>query len=307
MKKMSCLILALFLMSCNLLVKKQEYVFTYEFVNANKISQAEINKTMRVLEKRLEIFGVQHNIKQEGNRLNIGIKANNLDLTSLNNVIANEGKLEFWELYNGDAFVFSEGFLFDIKQTEATNNFKAEYDLDIVFSRYKGAPEILRANPKDTLYINKVLNSKHFKESISIENSKVKFIWGIIDEGYAPLYAARPNSKNKASLTSKGVIAARYEFSPIGTPVVSIEMNEHDALIWEHMTGKAFNNKTHIAIALNDLVYSAPGVNMGPIKGGRTQISSNFTIQEAKELSIILSSQEPISMLKLVNEKKLGK
>ena len=42
-----------------------------------------------------------------------------------------------------------------------------------------------------------------------------------------------------------------------------------------------------IAIVLDDIVYSAPNVN-GPIEGGNSEISGNFTVEEAQDLANIL-------------------
>ncbi|OEK08043.1 hypothetical protein A8C32_16445 [Flavivirga aquatica] len=65
------------------------------------------------------------------------------------------------------------------------------------------------------------------------------------------------------------------------------------------MTGKTFRNRTSIGITINNLVYSASGVTSGAIKVGRSAISGNFTVEEAQDLSIILSSQKSILKLKL--------
>ena len=95
---------------------------------------------------------------------------------------------------------------------------------------------------------------------------------------------------------------ARQSFGYTDKPEIVIEMNNEGALIWERITGEAFKNNTKIAITLNDIVYSAPGVTSGPISGGRSSISGNFTLQEAQDLAIILSSQGSIPKLKLVNK-----
>jgi SecD/SecF fusion protein len=47
-------------------------------------------------------------------------------------------------------------------------------------------------------------------------------------------------------------------------------MNGQGAKAWEELTGRAYTN---IAIVLDDIVYSAPGVSSGPISGGRSEIS----------------------------------
>ena len=39
-----------------------------------------------------------------------------------------------------------------------------------------------------------------------------------------------------------------------------MQMDAKGARIWENMTGKAFKEGSNIAIVLDDVVYSAPGV-----------------------------------------------
>lgn len=303
MKKITYLILLSFIVSCSFFKEKNEYAFTYEFENKNQITQSDISETINILNKRLNSFGFKYVInKYKGKRLNLKIKARDLDSTRINNIITNQGKLEFWELYNGEVFQYNEGQFFKINETETENNFEAKLDLDIIFSRYKGAPEILRAKAKDTSTINAVINKKGFKSSLPSGIGSVKFLWGIFNQGYHPLYAAKPNKENKPSLTGFVITDARQSFGYTDKPEIVIEMNNEGALIWERITGEAFKNNTKIAITLNDIVYSALGVTSGPISGGRSSISGNFTLQEAQDLAIILSSQGSIPKLKLVNK-----
>jgi SecD/SecF fusion protein len=60
------------------------------------------------------------------------------------------------------------------------------------------------------------------------------------------------------------------------TPTVSMQMNTKGAKIWEEMTGNAFNQSSQIAIVLDDIVYSAPGVPVG-----------QFQVETAKYLDLL--------------------
>lgn len=59
-------------------------------------------------------------------------------------------------------------------------------------------------------------------------------------------------------------------------------------------------------MTLNDEVYSAPTASSGAIKGGETEISGNFTLQEAQDLALIFSSQKRIPKLKFVNSSAIN-
>ena len=67
-----------------------------------------------------------------------------------------------------------------------------------------------------------------------------------------------------------------------------MQMNGQGAKVWEQLTGNAFTTKGYIAIALDDVVYSAPGVSTGPIAGGRSEISGNFDVTETKDLAFFI-------------------
>ena len=47
-----------------------------------------------------------------------------------------------------------------------------------------------------------------------------------------------------------------------------MQMNGVGAKIWEDMTEYAYNNQSQIAVVLDNVVYSAPGVSSGKISGG---------------------------------------
>src|SRR5665811_916383 len=67
-----------------------------------------------------------------------------------------------------------------------------------------------------------------------------------------------------------------------------MQMNGKGAKIWEEMTGKAYSEQSNIAIVLDNIVYSAPGVTTGPISGGRSEITGNFGITEGQDLANVL-------------------
>ena len=140
------------------------------------------------------------------------------------------------------------------------------------------------------------------------------------------LYGAKPVGKNKKGeslleifviktvagsdqpkLTGEFITDARQDFDQRTNEVqVQMEMNSKGAGIWEKMTGDAFNGKYAIAIALDNYVYSAPGVNNGAISGGISQISGNFTIQEAGDLASVLRTGKLPAPAKIVQEQVVG-
>ena len=86
-----------------------------------------------------------------------------------------------------------------------------------------------------------------------------------------------------------------------------MQMNGKGAKIWEEMTGKAYNQQSQIAIVLDNVVYSAPGVTSGPISGGPTiEISGAFTINEAIDLANVLRAGKLPASADIVQADEVG-
>ncbi|MBK9108145.1 MAG: protein translocase subunit SecDF [Saprospiraceae bacterium] len=91
-----------------------------------------------------------------------------------------------------------------------------------------------------------------------------------------------------------------------GEVVVSLAMDNKGSKIWGEMTTRAGNdNKREIAIVLDDEVVSCPSVRE-PILGGNSQISGNFTIDEAKDLANILQVGKLPAKTRIVQESLVG-
>ena len=67
-----------------------------------------------------------------------------------------------------------------------------------------------------------------------------------------------------------------------------MQMNAQGARIWEDLTGVAYAQNSNIAIVLDDIIYSAPGVTRGAISGGRSEITGDFDLNEAIDLANVL-------------------
>lgn len=299
------LLASLFLICSCMSKPKQEFKFIYGFENKSNISNIDLKRTIEVVKNRLTHFGVDNTVKRFGkNELEIIIKADKLNIDAVDRLISNPGKLEFWELYKGEQFFNYTGSL--LLNTEAVDTGRHDIDLKNdfeIYPGYQGGPIIFNAKVKDTAAILDLINNKDARLNLPIEYKNVKFLWGIPDEtGNIPLYAAKSNRENIAPLTGAVITNAKQIFGYTNRPEIAIQMDEEGALIWERITGKAFQNATSIAITVNGVVHSAPGVTTGAIKGGRSSISGGFTVEEAQNLATILISGEAIPQLKLLEQ-----
>ena len=122
------------------------------------------------------------------------------------------------------------------------------------------------------------------------------------------LYALRKKQgSTNAPLDGERITRASANPDPVsGQVAVSLTMDNRGGKIWGDMTTKAAqDNNREIAITLDDEVVSCPRVNE-PILGGSSQISGNFTIDEAKDLANILQVGKLPAKTQIVQESLVG-
>ncbi len=107
--------------------------------------------------------------------------------------------------------------------------------------------------------------------------------------------------KKKTLLTGDLLSEARVSIdTQYSEPYVSISFNKEGAKLFAEITGDHVNER--LAIILDNTVYSAPVIRE-KIPGGSAQISGRFTMEEAKDLSIVLKAgalPAPLNMLQNV-------
>ncbi|MDE5650531.1 MAG: protein translocase subunit SecD, partial [Duncaniella sp.] len=88
-----------------------------------------------------------------------------------------------------------------------------------------------------------------------------------------------------------------------GGNYVSMNMKPEAARQWARIT--AANIDRQVAIVLDDHVYSAPRVNT-VIEGGRSQITGDFTTDEAKDLANVLKSGKMAAKVDIISDTVIG-
>ncbi len=155
----------------------------------------------------------------------------------------------------------------------------------------------------DTATVNRILASSEAKANIP---SNVRLCWTVkaIDDAgkYFQLISLKTNA-GKPALAGDVVEDASAEFDHNHRSVVSMSMNDEGARKWARIT--AANIGKSVAIVLDDQVYSFPTVNTA-IEGGRSEISGNFTVEEAKDLANVLKSGKMAAKVEIVSEGVIG-
>jgi SecD/SecF fusion protein len=159
---------------------------------------------------------------------------------------------------------------------------------------------------KDTMILRSYLESQAVRSQFPAE---LGFLYGMPENeqvkksGALPLYAIKTFGREKAKLEGDAITNTGADYNQSNEAEVSMEMNKTGAEIWKNMT-KA-NKGRFIAIALDNLVYSAPRVN-DEIAGGRSSISGSFTIEEAQDLANIIKIGKLPAPAKIVQEQQVG-
>ena len=167
-------------------------------------------------------------------------------------------------------------------------------------------PAIGVVSIRDTATVMNYLNMRKVKEVLPRE---LAFRWTVkpVDEKglYYELVAIKVTDRDgKAPLEGNVITDARDDMDQISArSTVSMTMNPEGAKAWAKLTKE--NIGRSIAIVLDDMVYSFPNVN-SEITGGRSEISGNFTPQEAKDLANVLKSGKMPAPSRIIQEDVVG-
>ena len=167
-------------------------------------------------------------------------------------------------------------------------------------------PAIGVVSIRDTATVMEYLNMRKVKEVLPRE---LAFRWTVkpVDEKglYYELVAIKVTDRDgKAPLEGNVITDARDDLDQISArSTVSMTMNPEGAKAWAKLTKE--NIGRSIAIVLDDMVYSFPNVN-SEITGGRSEISGNFTPQEAKDLANVLKSGKMPAPSRIIQEDVVG-
>ena len=110
--------------------------------------------------------------------------------------------------------------------------------------------------------------------------------------------------KKQAALTGDLLSDAKVNIdSRFSEPYVSLSFNAAGAKLFEEVTGA--NVKKRLAISLDNTIYSAP-VIQEKIAGGNAQITGSFSMEEAKDLSIVLRAGALPAPMKMLQNVTVG-
>src|SRR5690606_29659074 len=305
-----------------------------------------ILSAFEVLRKRIDKFGVTSpNIQRLGNTGRILVELPGAkDVERIKNLLQSTAQLEFWDVYRGEEFLpflaqanealkplVSKTAKTEIAETEIVTDTIDDADskireltgvisetdstevgenpiFDLLRGYGSGGPVVATFEAKDKDLVMSYLNMPQVRSLLPADQRYVKFAFGIQSEGseFVDLYALVGNRDNVPELSGGVITDARQAYNQLNRPSVSMQMNAKGAKIWEEMTGRAYTQQSQIAIVLDDIVYSAPGVTTGPISGGNSEISGSFTLNEAIDLANVLRAGKLPASADIVQAEEVG-
>ena len=161
---------------------------------------------------------------------------------------------------------------------------------------------------KDTARVNNYLAMNQIK---SLFPRELKFYWSQNPHKWDPtntlyeLHAIKITTRDgRAPLTGDVVTSARPSTGVTGSDIkVDFSMNAEGAKIWQRMTRDNINRC--IAVVLDDYVRSYPRVQ-NEIAGGNTEITGDFTLEEAEDLANILKSGKMPAPARIIQDTVVG-
>ena len=297
-----------------------------------------ITSAFEVLRKRIDKFGVtQPNIQRLGNSGRILVELPGAkDVERVKKLLQSTAQLEFWTTEkNVDYFSFLDqasrvvedlvreekvveediisneidDLLADVevKSDSLTMNKNPLLDL-IISTGFQGGPVLAQVYEKDITTVDSYLNNPKIRQLLPANKRFTKFLWGIPDPEtkIVDLYIIKANRSNIPPLGGGVVVDASQGYDQVGNPAVNMQMNGRGAKLWEDLTGDAYKNSYNIAIVLDETVYSAPGVTSGPISGGRSEITGDFSLNDAIDLANVLRAGKLPASADIIQSEIIG-
>ena len=299
-----------------------------------------ITSAFEVLRKRIDKFGVtQPNIQRLGNSGRILVELPGAkDVERVKKLLQSTAQLEFWTTEkNQEFFTFlsqANQVIKDLveqeedleksqdKQTSEIEDLLADVEvkadslsmeknplLDLIIGTgFQGGPVLAQFYEKDVPTVDSYLNNPKVRQLIPANKRFTKFLWGIPDPEtkIVDLYIIKANRNNIPPLGGGVVVDAYQGYDQVGNPAVNMQMNGRGAKLWEDLTGDAYKNSYNIAIVLDETVYSAPGVTTGPISGGRSEITGDFSLNDAIDLANVLRAGKLPASADIIQSEIIG-
>ncbi len=304
-----------------------------------------INTAFEVLRSRIDKFGVvQPNIQRIGTSGRIQVELPGAkDIDRVRKLLQSTAELQFWEVFtNADVqnFFFAANakvaeLLKDDSTTEVAKDSTKADSIDdllgesadstkvatqknlftymypfVAQSQQQVSPLVAQARVQDTAKVNSFLANKEVRALLPANLKYVKFLWDYKAQPTADgtgevisLYAMRSNRKGKAAIDGDVIADATQDYDQLSKPIVSMTMNGIGTKKWSKLTGE--NIGKHVAIVLDNYVYTAPVIN-GQLGSNSSISGGSMTVEEAQDIATILKAGKLPAPARMIQAQVVG-
>ena len=232
-------------------------------------------------------------------------------------LLKSSANLEFFEVYNYNEIAQDLNAFAQAYAAQDTINHTNLIAL-LGGTQRAGSPVIGVVAPSNRAMVDSILNSPLAKQKLP---SDFNAVWEVKPVEYPvagpdgqPVmkkngeYKTTPYwqliaLKGDAALEGDAVTSATSEYDNMRGNTVNMRMNDRGAREWATLTRN--NIGRPIAIVLDNNVYSFPNVN-NEITGGSSEITGNFTPEEANDLANVLKSGKMSAKVEVVSNNVIG-
>lgn len=232
-------------------------------------------------------------------------------------LLKSSANLEFYEVYNYNEIQNELGRLAQLIEQQDSVNHTNLFAL-LGGAQRNGSPVIGMVTPQNRNLVDSLINTELAKKTLPAD---LTLMWSVKPAEF-PEVDAKGNTVKKSDGTDKmnpywelvalkgdavlegdAVTSASSEFDNMQGNMVNMKMNDQGAKEWATVTRN--NLGRSIAIVLDNHVYSFPNVN-SEITGGSSQITGNFTPEEANDLANVLKSGKMSAQVDVVSNNVIG-
>ena len=306
-------------------------------------ADAAISNSFNVLRNRIDRFGVtQPNIQKLGNSGRILVELPGVkEPERVRKLLQGTASLEFWETYSfGEIEMYlneANAALAEVlaAEEEAAEEVAATEGEDLLAAELKQAEAekvnaaAVKQNPlfavlqPTGMRDNACIGYVHYSDTALVNKYfAMEQVKGVFPPEFRAMWTVKPSqyfgdgnvfelvaikvatSDGKAKIDGDEVTDARVQYGNTGgNPEVSMSMNAEGANVWARLTKE--NIGKQVAIVLDGMVYSYPTVQ-SEIAGGSSQITGNFTLEEAEDLANVLKSGKLPAPATIIQEQVVG-
>ncbi len=179
--------------------------------------------------------------------------------------------------------------------------------IENLFLRNPNDPQVLLVPEENEARLKLILELPEIQKIIREQAGDAEFVWGKTKPNaqYVPIYLLnkQPEMTGETITDAFPQPGSGYDTGSFGKFEVSLTFNDEGARIFSRVTGANLNKR--LAIVLDHRVQSAPTIQ-AKIRDGRARITGLESMDEAKDLAVVLKAGALPAPVKLLQERTVG-